>query len=144
MTPDFWTPTVRRWSAVGFFAAWFASLGLPAAYLANGDAPRGLLLLMIGWISVLMLQPAWLGNLLIWIVLPIVGSSERPWKVTLRLCGGALIICAVGALFWSDLPDDSGSNLIVRYGAGYYLWMIAVLGSGIAALMTASVETDTL
>lgn len=144
MTPAFWTPRMRLWTAIGLGLAWFVSLGLPAAHLADGDAPEGFAILTIGWISLLMLQPAWLGNLLIWLVVPIVGSSERPWKVTLRLCGGALIACAIGALFWRDLPDDSGSNPIVAYGAGYYLWMIAVLGSGIAALMTASVETDTI
>lgn len=144
MTPAFWTPIVRRWTAIALFAGWFASLGLPAAYLIDGDARPGLSILMFGWVGVLMLQPAWLGNLLIWIVLPIVASSERPWKVTLRLCGGALIVCAFGALFWREMPDDSGPNNIVAFGPGYYLWMIAVLGSGIAALMTASVETDTI
>lgn len=144
MTPVVWTPNVRRWAAVALFAAWFASLGLPAAHLSDGETPVGFSLLIFGWIAVLMLQPAWLGNLLIWIVLPIVASSERPWKITLRLCGGALIVCAMGALFWRDVPGDSGTTLISAYGAGYYLWMIAVLGSGIAALLTASVETDTI
>lgn len=144
MTPACWTPPVRRWAAVGLLAAWFGSLGLPAAYLTDGDARPGLMLLFFGWVSVLMLQPAWLGNLLIWIVLPIIASSERPWKVTLRLCGGALIVCAIGALFFRDLPGDGGPNNVAAFGPGYYLWMIAVLGSGIAALITASVETDTI
>jgi hypothetical protein len=132
----------RRWIALALGLAWFASLGLPAAHLADGDAPEGISILIIGWIAVMMLQPAWLGNLLIWIVLPLVAKRGRPWTRTLRSCGIALIGCAIAALFWRDLPDDSGSNLIVAYGAGYYLWMIAVLGSGIAALATASVETD--
>lgn len=144
MTPGFWTPKVRRWTAIGLGLSWFVSLGLPAAHLADGDAPEGISILFIGWIAVMMLQPAWLGNLLIWLVLPLVAASQRPWKLTLRLCGGALIVCAIGALFWRDLPDDGGSNLITAYGAGYYLWMIAILGSGLAALATASVETDTL
>lgn len=134
----------RRWIALALGLAWFVSLGTPAAYLADGDAPEGFSILLIGWIAVLMLQPAWLGNLLIWMVLPIVASSERPWKITLRLCGGALIACGLAALFWRDLPDDSGSNLIVAYGAGFYLWMIAIVGSGLAALATASMEIDTL
>lgn len=144
MTPAFWTPRVRLVTAIVLGLAWFVSLGAPAAHVTRGEAVPGFSILLLGWIAVLTLQPAWLGNLLIWLVLPVVASSERPWKRTLRLCGGALIACAIGALFWRDLPDDSGSNLITAYGAGYYLWMIAVLGSGIAALLTASVETDTI
>jgi hypothetical protein len=140
----FWTLRARRWTAFALGLAWLVSLGLPAAYLTRSEAPQGFVILLLGWIAVMALQPAWLGNLLIWIVLPLVALSEWPRRRALRFCGGALIICATAALFWRDLPDDAGSNLITAYGAGYYLWMIAVLGSGIAALATASVETDTI
>lgn len=144
MSPAFWTHPRRRSTAIGLGLAWIASLMLPAAYLTDGDAPAGISVLLIGWVGLLMLQPAWLGNLLIWIVLPLVAGTERPWKITLRLCGVAMAICAIGALFWRDLPDDSGPNNVLAFGPGYYLWMTAIVGSALAALATSLVETETI
>lgn len=130
----------RLWIALVLGLLWLVSLGLPAAHLADGDAPVGLAILTIGWVALFGFQPAWLGNLLIWLALPLIATAGEPKFRTLRVTGFVLIFCAGCALFWNDLPDDGGSNRIAAYGAGFYLWMAAVTGTGLAAIVTASTE----
>ncbi|SFS03539.1 hypothetical protein [Sphingomonas jatrophae] len=113
---------------------WAVSCMMPVGDLARGPQAEGIVLLMFGWFGVLMGNPAWLGNIVLPVMLPLIGA-ERVRPRALQIGAIALIVCGAGAFFWHDLPDDSGSNLVVRWRAGFYMWVATMWGAAAVALL---------
>lgn len=144
MTAAFWTPRVRRMVAIVIGLVWLVSLGGTAATMVNGKPFAGFSVLILGWSEVPQGQPAWLANLFLPAALPLISASGRPKAWLLYILGIALMACAVAALFWRSIPDTMGPVAILSYGEAYYFWMTAVIATSLAAVATASMETDTL
>jgi hypothetical protein len=109
---------------------WGLSLALPAVVtnpIGHDDVGYGWMILMTGWLGPFIGQFAWLANVLFFFVLRFL---RRGWSDN-GLPGLSAIFTglgAVNALFWRRMFFDSGYEPIVRHGAGYYVWLIAMFG----------------
>jgi hypothetical protein len=119
----------RRLVALGWLAAWAASLPLPAAYNENG-VTHGFDVLALGWLGPLMLHFGWFANLLLPVAMATFLFGAAPSRSWPQLVGWMILLCGLNSLAWFNIPDDSGPNPIERYGLGYYSWMLATIGGG--------------
>ncbi|WP_175778546.1 hypothetical protein [Burkholderia cenocepacia] len=108
-------------------ALYVASLLLPVAAEPPNAAGavswwHGYTVLVLGPLAILDLQFAWLGNPLLVVAL------LRPSRTVSAL----LAVVVVFALGWHTIPTDANYETIRTFGAGYYLWMAAMVG--VAAL----------
>lgn len=135
--PAFTTPRIR-WSwftrarlAKIWLGLWFLSLALPVEVtrpIGHDDVGYGFMILLIGWLGFIVGQLSWLSNILFFFVLRFL---RRGWTDN-GLPGLAAIFTALGAvnaLFWRHLFFDSGYEPIVRFGPGYYLWLLVMFGA---------------
>ena len=105
-------------------ALYVASLLLPVAAEPPNAAGavswwHGYTVLVLGPLAILDLQFAWLGNPLLVVAL------LRPSRTVSAL----LAVVVVFALGWHTIPTDANYETIRTFGAGYYLWMAAMVGA---------------
>ncbi|RQU80024.1 hypothetical protein DF141_04245 [Burkholderia cenocepacia] len=105
-------------------ALYVASLLLPvAAEPPNAVGAvswlHGYTVLALGPLAILDLQFAWLGNPLLVVAL------LRPSRTVSAL----LAVVVVFALGWHTIPTDANYETIRTFGAGYYLWIAAMVGA---------------
>ena len=123
--------SVRRFAGLLILLMWGVSLALPvfSTCRAGYDHVGGWFVLMIGWMGVMILQPAWFANVLIVIiaVLMLAGRRAPIWLgiVTAAIAGAAWL--------FTDMYDDTGNVPICHYHAGYWLWLAT---AGVALLAT--------
>jgi hypothetical protein len=112
---------LRLSASVLILAIYVASLMLPAVLKTDTSAAHdagypGYSILMIGWLGVANLQPAWIANPLLLLTL----------AMPTRALGIATAVFAACAIGWREIPNDAGVEHVLSYGAGYYLWMLAM------------------
>ncbi|WP_175932864.1 MULTISPECIES: hypothetical protein [unclassified Burkholderia] len=105
-------------------ALYVASLLLPVAAEPPNAAGavswwRGYTVLALGGLAILDLQFAWLGNPLLVVAL------LRPSRTVSAL----LAVVVAFALGWHTIPTDANYETIRTFGAGYYLWIAAMVGA---------------
>jgi hypothetical protein len=124
----------RRRVGLFILVLWLVSLALPVFTTCRPgyDHVGGWFILLMGWMGVIVVQPAWFANILILIV-AIILIAHRRAPVWLGVLTAALAACA---LYFKDMVDDTGNVPICHYHAGYWLW----LGTG-ALVLIATVTT---
>lgn len=107
---------------------WALSLALPVAVIREQDVWQGWMVLAFGFLGIFNWQFGWFAN---WVFLPatIAGMiwthpSRRRRVVVLFL----LIPPVIGAMLWREVAYDDGRHAIARFGAGYFVWIAAMLG----------------
>ncbi|HGO6077521.1 hypothetical protein KDX27_07065 [Burkholderia cenocepacia] len=105
-------------------ASYIASLLLPVAAEPPNAAGavswwHGYTVLALGGLAILDLQFAWLGNPLLVVAL------LRPSRTVSALLAGVVVF----ALGWHTIPTDANYETIRTFGAGYYLWIAAMVGA---------------
>lgn len=131
----------RRLIGGGFLLLWIVTLFLPVA--RSGDMAHGYEMLMMGWLGFIMLQFAWFGNLLFFVLLGFLTFERRPLAWLMRVLAVALLACVVDALFWRNIPTDASDGPITEYAIGYYLWIVCMTGlAGWAMSRTRAVASD--
>jgi hypothetical protein len=133
---------VRWLVSLALAGCWIASLCLPVAVTVAQNGEQGWFgygILIMGWLGPLMLQFGWFANLLLPSALILNGLAERSalTQKILIVIALALTMLAVNALFWNQIPMDNGSNPIVRFQIGYFLWLAAMFGGGAFTLASA-------
>ena len=129
------TRRARRFLAAALGLGWAISLVLPVADAGKGyESVDGAMVLMIGGLGVFMGQFAWFANPLLFVVL-LLCLSSRMYPLLLRWSGGLLVLLTISAAFWSDIPDDAGSNIVERFLPGYWLWMATMGIAGLWAMV---------
>lgn len=118
-------------------AMWVASIALPvwetrSDMYGTYDTCPGLLPLMLGWLALFMLCPAWFANLLFLVILPTAIGRRGLFAVS----AAALFIAATGYCFF-EIPSDNDSGIIIGRMIGFYLWLgsfvvLAVAHAGLA------------
>lgn len=116
----------KRIVAVTCLTLWFWSLSLPVTLLSGNDTMNGLLVLQIGWLGPLAAEFGWFGNISLMILLIRMLWARKPTRLDLALAG-ASVAAAIDAMFWREMYFDSGSKPIQAFGAGYYVWLSAIL-----------------
>ena len=116
-------PSLKR-ARIVVIAVYVASLLLPAfAEPPNGAGAvswwHGYTVLALGWLGMLDLQFAWLGNPLL------VAALVKPNRTVSGLLGVVVVL----ALAWHTLPTDARVETISDFGLGYYLWIAAMVGA---------------
>ena len=108
---------------VAIAGLWLVSLILPAA-LAGDEIVRGFHVLLIGAVGILMLQFAWLANLLLVpaVILLALDRGTRRWRIGIAV---ALVLLALNALTWNRMYYDN-SSVPVQWMSGYYVWLAAM------------------
>lgn len=104
-------------------ALYVASLLLPVAAEPPNAAGavswwHGYTVLALGGLGILDLQFAWLGNPLL------IAALIRPNRTVSAL----LAVVVVFAIGWHTIPTDANYEKITTFGAGYYLWIVAMAG----------------
>ncbi|WP_322082281.1 hypothetical protein [Burkholderia sp. BCC1972] len=107
-------------------ALYVASLLLPVAAEPPNAAGavswwRGYMVLALGPLAILDLQFAWLGNPLFVVAL------IRPNRTVSALLAAAVAF----AIGWHTIPTDANYEKISTFGAGYYLWIAAMIGGAV-------------
>ncbi len=116
----------RRLTALFWLALWLSSLTLPVAYLP-GDRWMGWGVLLTGFLGLLFGQFGWFANLGFLASFGLMLGTRRPNSAD--LVAATLSLAAVGdALFWRKVYSDDGSSTVQALGAGYYLWLVAIVG----------------
>ncbi len=112
--------SLPRIAGILILLMWAASLALPtiSACRAGYDHAPGVFLLAIGWMGLLMLQPAWIANILILVIAGMLLVRQRApiWL------GVLTVVIAGCGWFFTALYDDTGPVPICHYHAGYWLW----------------------
>lgn len=121
--------SLRRWLGLALLLTWSLSLALPVFTTCTPgyDHVRGLVVLVLGWLGVLSLMPAWLANVLM-VPIGIGLLLQRRPPVWLGVLTAGI---ASTALWWKAWADDLGERPICHYHAGYWLW----LGAAALALL---------
>lgn len=121
---------VRAGLAMVFVACFAASLPLPVAYACDMDnyAIDGFTVGLVGPMGVFLWAPGWLANplFIIAILLLLFASSYRRGSVVLASLLGLL---ALSSFAWREWGTDEAVYHVCTYGPGFYLWMLAMLGS---------------
>ena len=118
----------RRLIGAVLLALWGLALLLPVAVVTKDDIWQGWMVLLFGGLAVLFGQFGWFAN---WIFLPatVIGmTGARPPRSLAITLIVLLALFTSDALLWRDVSYDNGSHDIQRFGAGYYLWIAAMLG----------------
>jgi hypothetical protein len=125
---------IRYGLALIFATLWAASFILPAVKTSKGWY-WGWEIALIGWLGPIIVQFGWYANI---IMIPSLGylalSEHKDLKKAARR-GTFLVAFGLNSLFWSAFYWDSGSEPIHARSYGYYLWIIAVLGTGTGLLL---------
>jgi hypothetical protein len=116
-------------------AAWLASLVQPVAATGRQGTFDGFAVGAIGPMGMAIGQFGWFANLL----LPIQWRRSWPLPYTRSaridlVLGGILMLLAIDTCFWNDIPTDAGSDPIIQFGSGYFLWMASLIGTAILAV----------
>jgi hypothetical protein len=129
----------RTSQAIGLALAlcWFVSLFLPAAHFAGAPPFPGYRVLTNGWLAIMVFQLAWWANPLFLIVMWQLVVAKRSRPLLLRAGAIFLFLLGASATRWSGLPDTFGPERMTAWGAGFYFWMLAVWGGGMAAVVRA-------
>jgi hypothetical protein len=131
--------SLSRIAGIAILMMWIASLILPVftTCRAGYDHVGGWFVLMIGWMGVLELQPAWFANLLILVIAGIL-LAERRAPVWL---GGITLALAGCAFYFKDMVDDTGQVPICHYHAGYWLWLATAVVALLATFIPRPVKS---
>lgn len=132
---------VRAIGRIGVMAVspllYVSSLPLVAFVCADGRRIEGWVVLAWGWFGLLMLNPAWLANVVY--AAAVLISAFRLYGVAAGVgafaFGLGLFAFAAGEWYFSE----SGGTKIVRLGPAYYVWMASfgVMAAGNAWLAVA-------
>lgn len=120
-------------------ALYAASLLLPVAAEPPNAAGavnwwHGYTVLALGGLAILDLQFAWLGNPLLVVAL------IRPNRTVSALLG-VVVVFAIG---WHTIPTDANYETISTFGAGYYLWIAAMIGGTALPWIDGRVRKDSV
>lgn len=122
---------------LAIFTGWFVALFLDVATVEHLNAPqtfKGYMVLLLGFLGPFALQISAYANPALFVVALYVRLRWQNLSAKkLKLAAAFIALCIVNALFWTHIPDDSGSNSITDYGPGYYLWL-AVMAAAAAWL----------
>lgn len=99
-------------------------------------------MLIFGWLGVLQFQLGWYANVLFWPALLIALRRWKPSKLACRAISFGLLVCGASAALWQEVPCDGGPCDVVRFGAGFYIWLTAILFAAILFLLQS--ERDSL
>jgi len=105
--------------------AYIGSLFLPAFEFAQEPSVGGLQVLLLGWLGLLALNPAWLANPLFFVALysTIIGKYRRArWMGACAVLLGSMSLLAKEWYF-----DESRGTPILRLGPAFYLWMASLI-----------------
>jgi hypothetical protein len=137
-------PGIFRFAVGGTFTSmWLMSMVLPVAEAGKGAALDwwpGYMVLIFGWFGFFFGQFGWLANLLLPIAVAIGVAARTPMRKTFAVLGALLLTAAANSLLWTYIPMDDGYHPIRSYGIGYYLWIIAVAGAGLALILRNIIE----
>lgn len=105
--------------------AYIGSLFLPAFEFAQEPSVGGLQVLLLGWLGLLTLNPAWLANPLFFVALysTIIGKYRR--ARFLSAC--AVLLGSMSLLAKEWYFDESRGTPILRLGPAFYLWMASLV-----------------
>ncbi|MES2442871.1 MAG: hypothetical protein V4574_08575 [Pseudomonadota bacterium] len=131
--------TLRRAVALGIAALWAASLCFPVW----AGSSNGWWFLVIGWMGLLFGEFAWLANFVLYLVLGLL-VARRQYPVLLMVLAVFLVIVVFGELGRTTMVDNEGgiAREIGQRFAGFYLWIAAIGGGALMALVTAAVEMN--
>jgi len=122
---DFRIPTKSHHHIMGSIVLFVASLFFPAFYVHTPDSPwQSYLLLLTGWLGVMDAHFSWFANP--FYLLAIIFSALKR-KVSMYFEAIALLLALSFLLHRTVMVDEGGhSGDVVRYGLGYYLWVLAM------------------
>jgi hypothetical protein len=125
------TKSISRATGILILLMWLASLALPVftTCRAGYDHVGGWFVLMMGWMGVIIVQPAWFANIAI-LAIAILLIVRRRAPIWLGIIAAGLAACA---WYFTDMVDDTGNVPICHYHAGYWLWLAT---AGVALLAT--------
>ena len=115
-------------------AGWTGALFLPVAttdHINENQTFAGWMVLFLGtlfgWMT---LQFAAYANPVFLLALAYSAwRGEEAGRRILRISAVLLALGIVSALFWRNVPDDSGMNEIITYHTGYYVWLGVMAGA---------------
>lgn len=91
------------------------------------DEYPGWAILLLGVLGTLIAQVGWWANPVLVGGCLLIAFGRSPLQPrTLLVLAVLLSVCLVSGLFWRSVTDDSGIYPIIRYGPGYYTWMMVV------------------
>jgi hypothetical protein len=113
--------SLPRIAGIIILLMWAVSLALPVftACRSGYDDTGGWMLLLIGWMGVMVMQPAWFANILIVLVAALLLSRQRA-PIWLGVFTAAVAACA---WYFTDMYDDTGAVKVCHYQPGYWLWL---------------------
>ena len=129
----------RRTAGLLILIVWLASLALPVFTTCRPgyDHVGGWFMLLMGWMGVAVVQPAWFANILILIVAGLLLAHRRA-PVWLGVLTAAVAACA---FYFKDMYDDTGTVPICHYHAGYWLWLGAAAFALVATWATRKADS---
>jgi hypothetical protein len=129
----------RRRAGALILIMWLVSLALPVFTTCRPgyDHVGGWFMLLMGWMGVMVIQPAWFANILILIIAGLLIAGKRA-PIWLGVPAAALAGCG---LYFKDMYDDTGSVPICHYHAGYWLWFATAAVALLATFFVRSSQT---
>ncbi|WP_454714543.1 hypothetical protein [Caulobacter segnis] len=116
----------RRLVALLLLILWLCSLLLPVV-VRPGAPGMGWVILLVGWLGALVGQFGWFANLGFLASFGLSLGKRDPSGLDLT-ASVLTLAAAIDALFWRRLYGDNGSVPIEAFGAGYYVWFVAIVG----------------
>jgi hypothetical protein len=131
--------SMSRYAGILILVMWVASLILPvfSTCRAGYDHVGGWFMLMMGWMGVIVLQPAWFANLLMLVIagLLLARGHAPVWL------GVLTVIIAAPAWLFKEMTDDTGAVPICHYHAGYWLWFATAVVALLATFIPRPAQT---
>lgn len=112
----------RDWRLAIVIIAYLISLALPGLHLIGGDFVEGWRLLLTGWYGFLILEFAWLANILF-----LLGVASRLLKADTAAGVAGIAAFAIGLLSLRSTHWIAHHERISHLGWGFYVWMAAFL-----------------
>lgn len=118
---------LRTWLAAIAAILWLASFFLPAVRTGQGWQ-MGWQIAVIGWCGPLAGQFGWYANAIMIPSLGMLALGESPSDFDkMSKLAAVMFLFWINTLFWTEIPLDSGRQVILARGAGYYAWMASLL-----------------
>jgi hypothetical protein len=137
---DVTTTQLLKWALLLIAAfMWLTSLIMPGVRASDGMEWPGFMLLLLGWIGVLTLQPAWLANP-IWIVAGVLIACDKRLGAPLALAGLAVSLIALAP--FEMIGANAASGGTARVAFGFWIWMTTGILLVAAGVLGASPATS--
>src|SRR4030095_2254989 len=145
---QFSTRPERVWRIIAFLSLllWTSSLLLPAAAsLADPNQPiYGFDALVVGPMGILVGEPGWLANPLLWIGAMLLFRRIAPSRAILLTIAVILVALMASTAAWAGgLGLETIEALANRtFGLGYYLWAASIASMSITLVLRAVFKDD--